>query len=102
MIRERLASRLAVLAFATRLLRGLGARFVGLNILQSKRELVGIDALGSAAEPRPLKLFDDQLEPLDLAIAPIEAMSRTRRCSRSVSVGRLLRSSCMTNRTRTR
>jgi hypothetical protein len=51
---------LPVLAFGARLLCGLGARFVGLNVLQSERELVGIDALGSAAKPRPLKLFDDQ------------------------------------------
>jgi hypothetical protein len=30
------------------------AGFVGLDILQAERELVGIEAFGAAAEPRPL------------------------------------------------
>jgi hypothetical protein len=69
---KRLAPRLAVVRFGGRLLRSFGAGFVGLNVLQSKRELVGIEPLGSAAELRPLKLFDDQLEALDLAFAPLD------------------------------
>jgi hypothetical protein len=58
MIGKRLAPRLPVLLFGARLLLCFGTRFVGLNVLQSKRELIGIDALGSAAKPRSLKLFD--------------------------------------------
>src|SRR5262249_11950003 len=50
------------------LLRGFSAGYVGFNILQSERELIGIDALGPAAKPRALKLFDDQLEPVDLTL----------------------------------
>ena len=66
---KRLAPWLAVFRFGSRLVRCFSAGFVGLDVLQSKRELVGIDTLGSAAELRPLKLLDDQLESFDLAVA---------------------------------
>src|SRR5262249_21189528 len=44
----------------------------GFDILQSERELIGIDALGPAAKPRALKMLDDQLEPLDLVVAVLD------------------------------
>ena len=70
MIGKGLAPWLPVFRLGSRLLRSFGTRFVGLDVLQSKRELVCINTLGSAAEPCPLKLFDDQLESFDLAVAP--------------------------------
>src|SRR5262249_7722683 len=69
MIGKRLAPWFPVVRFGSRLLTSLSAGFIGLDILQAKRELVSIEALGSAAEPRPLKLLDDQLESFDLAVA---------------------------------
>src|SRR5262249_30753871 len=72
MIGERLAPRLSILRFGTKPQRSFSARFVGLNVLQSERKLVGIDALGSAAKPRALKLFDDQLESFDLVVAVLD------------------------------
>src|SRR5262249_37041631 len=68
MIGEWLAPRLSILRFRPRFLRGFSARFVGLNVLQSKRKLIGIDALGPAPKLRALKLLDDQLEPVDLTL----------------------------------
>jgi len=52
MIGERLAPRLSIIRSDTRLECGFSARLVGLNVLQSECELVGIDALGPAAKPR--------------------------------------------------
>src|SRR5262245_6614057 len=89
MIRKRLAPRRPVLRSGSRLLRSLGAGFVGLDVLQSKRELVGIDTLGSTAKPRPLKLFDDQLESFDLAVAPLDDRSHVaHKTMQQVRIGR--------------
>src|SRR5215470_12757541 len=72
MIGERLAPRLSVIRSGPRLLLGFSARFVGLNFLQSKRKLIGIDALGPAPKLRALKLLDDQLESFDLVVAVLD------------------------------
>jgi hypothetical protein len=91
MIGKGLAPWLPVFRLGSRLLRSFGTRFVGLDVLQSKRELVGIDALGSRAELRPLKLFLMISWSLSISSSrrsTTEAMSRTRRCSRTVSEGR--------------
>jgi hypothetical protein len=72
MIGKRLAPRLSIARSGARFLCGFSARYVGLDVLQSECELVGIEALGPAAKPRALKLFDDQLEPVDLAVALLD------------------------------
>src|SRR5262249_51789579 len=41
---------------------------IAVDILQTERQLVGVDALGTAPELHSLKLFDDRLEALDLAV----------------------------------
>jgi hypothetical protein len=60
------------------------AREIAVEILKAERQLIGIKALGTTTELRPLQLFDDGFE------------SRS-----AVSVGRLARSSCMFDSTRT-
>jgi hypothetical protein len=73
----------------------LGAPDIVIEIFQSEGELIGIEALGTAAELRPLKLFDDRLKSLDLAVAMLDdgRMSRRRPCGRTMSDGKLSRSS---------
>src|SRR6266540_4458110 len=66
-----LAPGLGVLWFGLGLWLCLGMRKVALDVLQSKRELVGIKTFGATPILRPLKLPDDQLEPFDLAVAPL-------------------------------
>ena len=39
------------------------------EILRTERQLIGIEALGTASELHSLELFDDRLEALDLAVA---------------------------------
>lgn len=79
-------------------------RQVRLDVLQGERQLVGIQALGAAAELRPLQLLDDRLEPVDLPVttSTTAAMSRTSCCSRAVSEGRLSRSNRMADSTHVR
>ena len=45
---------------------------VGIDVLQTERELVGIEAFGRASELHPLELFDDRLKALDLAVAMLD------------------------------
>ena len=61
--------------------------------IEAEGELVGIEALGTAAELRPLKLFDDRLKSVDLAvtISTTAAMLRRSPCSKAMSDGRLSR-----------
>jgi len=42
---------------------------IAIETFQTDGELIGIKALETAAELRPLKLFDDRLKSLDLAVA---------------------------------
>jgi hypothetical protein len=49
-----------------------GASDVAIEIFQTEGELIGIEALGAAAELRPLKLFDDRLKALDLAVTVLD------------------------------
>jgi hypothetical protein len=72
MIGEGLASRLSISRSDARFLCGFSTRYVGLDVLQSECELVGIDALRPAAKPRTLKLFDDQLESVDLTLVLLD------------------------------
>lgn len=43
-------------------------RDIGVEVLQRQAKLIGIEALGTAPELGTLQLFDDLLEPLDLAL----------------------------------
>jgi hypothetical protein len=56
---KRLAPWPAALWLSRGLLRGLGARFVGLQVLQSEGKLIGINAFGSTAVLCALKLSND-------------------------------------------
>src|SRR5215472_502671 len=67
-----LAPRLPVLWFAGGLLRSFGGRFVALDILQAKRELVDIDTLGSTSELCALQLANDQAKTLDLTVIMLD------------------------------
>jgi hypothetical protein len=49
-----------------------GAPEVVLGIFQSEGNLIGIEALGTAAELRPLKLFDDRLKSVKLAVTVLD------------------------------
>lgn len=53
----------------------LEASNIGVEVFERERKLVGIKLLGTAAELRPLELFDDRLKLLDL---PIAALDRSR------------------------
>jgi hypothetical protein len=45
---------------------------IAVDIFQCERQLVGIRALGATPEPRALKLFDDCLKTLDLAVSMLD------------------------------
>jgi hypothetical protein len=45
---------------------------VGIEVLESEGELVGIEALGAASELPSLKLFDEALETSNLVIAGLD------------------------------
>ena len=51
---------------------------IAVDIFQPERQLIGIKALGAAAELRSLKLFDDRLEALDLAVAMLDGRRQYR------------------------
>ncbi len=45
---------------------------VGLEVLESEGQLIGIEALGAASELRSLKLFDEALKTSDLVVAGLD------------------------------
>ena len=49
-----------------------GAPDITIEIFQAEGELIRIKALGTAAELRPVKLFDDRLKSLDLAVTMLD------------------------------
>ena len=51
---------------------GLNTADVGLQIVQTESELVGIEALGAAAELGALELFDDRLQSIDRTVAMLD------------------------------
>jgi hypothetical protein len=55
-----------------------GAPDVAIEIFPTEGELIGIKALETAAELCPLKLFDDRLKPLDLAVTMLDDGRRFR------------------------
>lgn len=77
---------------------------VALELFQGERELINIKAFGTAAELAPLKLLDDELKALDFTVATLNSggdvayQTMQKRCID----GRLSRSSCMSDFTRTR
>ncbi len=48
------------------------ARDIAVEVLESERHLVGVEAFGAASELRPLELLDDELKALDLAVAAFD------------------------------
>ncbi|EZP70330.1 hypothetical protein BV97_05454 [Novosphingobium resinovorum] len=50
----------------------LGLGESGLDLLKGKLELIGVEPLGTAAEPVPLQGFDDRLQALDLGLEKFE------------------------------
>ena len=48
---------------------------VAVDLFERERQLVGIKALGPMAELRPLQLFDDRFQALDLAVAVLDGGS---------------------------
>jgi hypothetical protein len=48
---------------------------IAVDLFERETELVGIKALGPTAELRPLQLFDDRLQALDLAVAMLDGGS---------------------------
>ncbi len=51
---------------------GFRAGHIGVEILESEGQLIGIEALGAAPEPGSLKLFDEALETSDLVVAGLD------------------------------
>jgi len=47
-------------------------RDIAIEVLERERHLVGIEAFGTPSELRPLKLIDDELKALDLAVAALD------------------------------
>ena len=45
---------------------------VGIEVLESEGELVGVEALGAASKLGSLKLFDEALETSDLVVAGLD------------------------------
>jgi hypothetical protein len=102
MIGQRLAPRplvgdLDVYGWAARF----GASDITIEIFQAEGELIGIEALGTAAELRPLKLFDDRLKSLDLAVTMLDDGRHVAQkiVQQGMSDGRLSRSSRMPDST---
>ena len=48
---------------------------IAVDLFERERQLVGIKALGPTAKLRPLQLFDDRLQALDLAVAVLDGGS---------------------------
>jgi len=71
-----LAPWLPILWSGSGLPRSFGGRFVALDIIQSKRELVVIDTLGSPSELRALQLANDQAKTLDLTVIMLAAAEK--------------------------
>jgi hypothetical protein len=66
-------SRLGVLIARRRWrLVSFGSSDVGLKVLETKGQLIGIEALGAASELPSLKLFDEALETFDLVVAALD------------------------------
>ena len=59
------------LLFATRTLLFLTGD-IAVDLFERERQLIGIEALGTTAKLRPLQLFDDRPQPLDLAAAVLD------------------------------
>lgn len=73
MVGQGLASRRRLRSFfGDRLLPFLDLGNVAINIFQPKRQLVGIDALGTTSKLHALELFDDRLKALDLAVPMLD------------------------------
>lgn len=53
-----------------------GCGDITVEVFQRERQFVGIEALGTPAELRPLKLFDDRLKSLDLSVAAFDSTRR--------------------------
>ncbi len=51
---------------------GFHARQIGVEVVKPQGQLIGIEALGAAAELPTLKLFEEALEPLDLVVAGLD------------------------------
>ncbi len=51
---------------------GFRAGDIGVEILEPEGQLIGIEALGPASEPRSPKLPDDTLEAFDLLVAGLD------------------------------
>ncbi len=51
---------------------GFRAGDIGIEVLESEGQLVGIEALGAASELPPLKLFDEALEAFNLVVAGLD------------------------------
>ena len=45
---------------------------IAVEVFKRERQLIGIEAFGATPELRPLQLLDDDLEPLDLAVAALD------------------------------
>jgi len=45
---------------------------IGIEIFKAQRQLIGIEPFRSAPEPHALQLFDDLLEPFDLAVSTVD------------------------------
>ncbi len=66
-------SRLGVLIARRRWrLVSFGSSDVGLEVLETKGQLIGIEALGAASELPSLKLFDEALEAFNLVVAGLD------------------------------
>ena len=102
MIGQRLAIGIGVSAAVCSRSPGGSPRHAGniaVEIFKPERQLIGIEALGATAELRALQLLMIRSEALDLAVAAArqrQPISRTRRCRRAGSDGRLfeIRSAC--------
>ena len=76
MIGQRLATRgpFGLLLLAMRTLLFFAGK-IAVDLFERERQLVGIKALGTTAKLRPLQLFDNRLQALDLAVAVLDGGS---------------------------
>ena len=73
MVGKRHASRCGAGIVRRRLgVAGFRAGDIGVEILEPKSQLIGIEALGTASEPGSLKLFGEALEAPDLVVAGLD------------------------------
>ena len=65
------------------------ARDIAVEVLESERHLVWIEALGAASELRPLEFLDDEPKALDLAVAVLDDRRTIASFSSDVKLRRL-------------